>query len=97
MDGSLDGWGGVLKWKPSKDSPSTTEKIARYCSGKYKNSLHNIDAELMACINSLQKFRIFLYDKKEFCLRTDCIAIINFYNKLNSNKLSINRWVNFVD
>lgn len=45
----------------------------------------------------MQNFKIFLYDKSKFTLRTDCIDIVNFYNKINNKKLSINRWINFVD
>ncbi|AXS67831.1 ORF3 [Dioscorea nummularia-associated virus] len=96
-DGSLEGWGGILKWRPSQQDSPSTEKISRYCSGSYKSAISAIDAEIMACIYVLDKFKIFLYEKKEFTLRTDCIAIVNFYNKLNNKKLNINRWVNFCD
>lgn len=96
-DGCLEGWGGILKWRPSKDSSPSQEKISRYCSGVYKTAITTIDIEIMACIYTLEKFRIFLYSKNDFTLRTDCIAIVNFYNKINNKKLSINRCVNFVD
>lgn len=96
-DGSLTGWGGILKWKPKRGDPISSEKIARYCSGKYKTAISAIDAEIMACIYCLDKFRIFILDKTEYTLRTDCHAIVSFFQTANSNKLSRNRWVNFMD
>lgn len=50
------GMGWNLKWKPSKDLSPSHEKIARYCSGVYKTAITTIDAEIMACIYTLQKF-----------------------------------------
>ena len=91
------GWGAILKWRPSKDSSESTEKIARYISGTYKTNISTIDAEILACLFALDKFKIFLYNKKEFTLRTDCQAIVSFYNSMNNKKLQINRWVNFLD
>ncbi|KAI9126812.1 hypothetical protein K1719_002408 [Acacia pycnantha] len=43
-DGSLSGWGGVLKWKPHKGDLASTERVARYASGKYKTEISSIDA-----------------------------------------------------
>lgn len=62
-DGCLEGWGGILKWKHLEKSSPSQEKIARYCSGVYKTSITTIDAEIMAYIYTLQKFKIFLYDR----------------------------------
>ncbi|KAG6511193.1 hypothetical protein ZIOFF_029248 [Zingiber officinale] len=33
-DGCMEGWGGVLKWKPQKYDPKTSELISAYASGK---------------------------------------------------------------
>nr|GFC11873.1 ORFIII-like polyprotein [Tanacetum cinerariifolium] len=40
---------------------------------------------------------IYYLDKQEITLRTDCQAIISFYNKTNSNKFSRVRWIKFAD
>lgn len=97
VDGSLDGWGGILKWKKSPTCSKSTEKVARYVSGTYQTQITALDAEIMACIYSLDKFKIFLYGKKEYTVRTDCESIISFYNKLKTKRLSINRWVYFME
>lgn len=51
----------------------------------------------MVCLYTIHKFKIFLHDKTEFTLRTDCQVIVDFYHKLNNKKLSINKWINFTD
>ncbi|KAL4562052.1 hypothetical protein LXL04_034242 [Taraxacum kok-saghyz] len=56
-----------------------------------------IDAEISACINVLEKLKIYYLDKKEIALRTDCQAIVSFYNKTNSNTASRVRWLKFAD
>ncbi|KAG6523944.1 hypothetical protein ZIOFF_013832 [Zingiber officinale] len=33
-DGCMEGWGGVLKWKPQKYDPKTAELVSAYASGK---------------------------------------------------------------
>ncbi|GJX49226.1 Orf y [Tanacetum coccineum] len=45
----------------------------------------------------VQKEFIYYLDKQEVTLRTDCQAIISFYNKTNSNKSSRVRWIKFAD
>ena len=94
-DGSLVGWGGILKWKKYKEQAKKEEKICNYCSGLYKSNVSSLDAEIIACMNVLQKFSIYLRNCKEFTLRTDCKSIVAFYNKLGSNKLNQNRWIFF--
>ncbi|GJR57816.1 hypothetical protein Tco_1499978 [Tanacetum coccineum] len=56
-----------------------------------------IDAEINACINTLEKLKIYYLDKQEVTLRTDCQAIISFYNKTNTNKSSRVRWIKFAN
>ncbi|GKD53224.1 hypothetical protein Tco_1286611 [Tanacetum coccineum] len=43
------------------------------------------------------KLKIYYLDKQEVTLRTDCQAIISFYNKTNSSKSSRVRWIKFAD
>ncbi|KAG2657454.1 hypothetical protein PVAP13_1KG280231 [Panicum virgatum] len=96
-DASEIGWGAILKQKPNKYSPKTEEKICRYASGKYKlKAINNTDREILAVINAINAFRLYLRFK-EFTLRTDCEAICNYYNKVNSKKSSTRRWVLFED
>ncbi|UYC36391.1 polyprotein [Black pepper virus B] len=96
-DGCIDGWGGIAKWRPTKGSSRNEEKIFSYSSGKYQIPKSTIDAEIYACINSLDKMKIFYLDQQEITLRTDCVAIINFYSKINVSKPSRVRWMNFTD
>nr|GEZ26576.1 ORFIII-like polyprotein [Tanacetum cinerariifolium] len=88
-DGCMEGWGGVVKWKKSKEDPRNLERICAYASGKFSTTQSIINAEINACINTLEKLKI--------TLRTDCQAIISFYNKTNSNKSSRVRWIKFAD
>ncbi|GKE25638.1 Orf y [Tanacetum coccineum] len=92
-DGCMEGWGGVIKWKKSKEDPRSSERICAYASGKFSTTQSTIDAEINACINTLEKLKIYYLDKQEVTLRTDCQAIISFYNKTNSNKSSRVRWI----
>ena len=45
----------------------------------------------------MKSLKIHYLDKKEITLKTDCQAIISFYNKSAQNKPSRVRWINFVD
>ncbi|GKA03293.1 Orf y [Tanacetum coccineum] len=96
-DGCMEGWGGIVKWKKSKGDPRSSEKNCAYASGKFSTTQSTIDAEINACINTLEKLKIYYLDKQEVTLRTDCQAIISFYNKTNSNKSSRVRWIKFAD
>lgn len=96
-DGCMEGWGGVCKWKMNKGDSRREERVCAYASGKFKVVQSTIDAEINACINSLEKLKIYYLDKREITLRTDCQAIISFYNKANSNKASRVRWLKFSD
>ena len=48
-------------------------------------------------MNALEAFKIHYLDKKEIVIRTDCQAIISFYNKSSNNKPSRVRWIAFTD
>ncbi|GJU56683.1 Orf y, partial [Tanacetum coccineum] len=96
-DGCMEGWGGIVKWKKSKGDPKSSEKICAYASGKFSTTQSTIDAEINACINILEKLKIYYLDKQEVTLRTDYQDIISFYNKTNSNKSSKVRWIKFAD
>ncbi|GJV73451.1 Orf y [Tanacetum coccineum] len=75
-DGCMEGWGGIVKWKKSKEDPRSSERICAYASGKFSTTQSTIDAEINACINTLEKLKIYYLDKQEVTLRTDCQAII---------------------
>ncbi|GJW08831.1 Orf y [Tanacetum coccineum] len=97
VDGCMEGWGGIVKWKQKKNDPRSTEKVCAYASGKFTNVQSTIDAEINACINTLEKLKIYYLDKQEITLRTDCQAIISFYKKTSSSKASRVRWMKFAD
>lgn len=96
-DGCMEGWGGVCKWKLQKNDPRRMEKVCAYASGKFDPPKGTIDAELFAVMNSLDKFKIHYLDKKELLIRTDCQALVSFYNKSAENKPSRIRWIAFND
>nr|GEU49109.1 TPA: orf y [Tanacetum cinerariifolium] len=96
-DGCMEGWGGIVKWKKSKEDPRGLEKICAYASGKFSITQSIIDAEINPCINTLEKLKIYYLDKQEVTLRTDWQDIISFYNKTNSNKSSRVRWIKFAN
>lgn len=75
----------------------STERVFAYASGRFTTMQSTIDAEINACINTLDKLKIYYLDQKEITLRTDCQAILSFYNKTNSNKASRVRWLRFSD
>nr|CAA64269.1 unnamed protein product [Dioscorea bacilliform virus] len=97
VDGCMEGWGGVCKWRPKKNDPKSTEKICAYASGKFDIPKSTIDAEIHAVMNCMDKFKIHYLDKKELLIRTDCQAIMAFYNKSSCNKPSRVRWIAFND
>ncbi|GJT90665.1 Orf y [Tanacetum coccineum] len=96
-DGCMKGWVGIVKWKKSNGDPRSSEKICAYASGKFSTTQSTIDAEINACINTLENLKIYYLDKQEVTLRTDSQAIISFYNKTNSNKSSRVKWITFAD
>ncbi|KAG6523641.1 hypothetical protein ZIOFF_013506 [Zingiber officinale] len=92
-DGCMEGWGGILKWKPMKFDSKSAEQISAYASGKFSPPKSTIDAEIYAVMNSLNSFKIYYLDKEELLIRTDCQAIISFFNKSSQNKPSSVRWI----
>ncbi|GJZ43738.1 Orf y [Tanacetum coccineum] len=96
-DGCMEGCGGIVKWKKSKEDQRSSKRICAYASEKFSTTQSTIDAEINACINTLEKLKIYYLNKQEVTLRTDCQAIISFYNKTNSNKSSRVRWIKFAD
>ncbi|KAJ3704990.1 hypothetical protein LUZ61_008695 [Rhynchospora tenuis] len=96
-DGCMEGWGGVCKWKKAKSNPRNTERVCAYASGKFPTLKSTIDAEIHACMETMLALKIHYLDQNEITLRTDCQAIISFYNKSAQNKPSRVRWINFVD
>lgn len=101
-DGSATGWGAVLKKKPNPSSLKSSEEICRYGSGIFKEkSIHlkSTDYEVLAIIYALKCFELYLLSKDEFIIRTDCQAIVSYYNnsqKLSSNFHYRNRWYNLI-
>ncbi|GJX22103.1 putative polyprotein [Tanacetum coccineum] len=79
IDGCMEGWGGIVKWKKSKGDPRSSEKICAYASGKFSTTQSTIDAEINACINTLEKLKIYYLNKQEVTLRTNCQAFISFF------------------
>ncbi|KAG6536612.1 hypothetical protein ZIOFF_001670 [Zingiber officinale] len=66
-------------------------------SGKFPTVKSAIDAEIHACMEALSALKIHYLDKEEITLRTDCHAIIKFFNKTAQNKPSRVRWISFID
>ncbi|GKB35925.1 hypothetical protein Tco_0880867 [Tanacetum coccineum] len=62
-NGCMEEWGGIVKWKKSKGDPRSSEKIYAYASGKFSTTQSTIDAEINACINILEKLKIYYLDK----------------------------------
>ena len=48
-------------------------------------------------MSSLEQFKLFYLDKPEITVRTDCQAIIAFYEKMAVKKPSRVRWISFCD
>lgn len=89
----------MLKARPNKYSPKTEEKICAYQSGKYKEkgNMSSIDAEVLAIIYGLNSFKLYILNKSEIIVRTDCEAIVKFHQTINQKNSSKRRWLNFVD
>ncbi|QED42803.1 ORF3 [Dioscorea badnavirus A] len=96
-DGCMEGWGSVCKWKHAKFDSKNEERICAYASGKFNPPKSTIDAEIHAVMNGLNSFKIYYMDKQEITIRTDCQAIISFFNKSAQNKPSRVRWIAFTD
>ncbi|KAL3503977.1 hypothetical protein ACH5RR_033818 [Cinchona calisaya] len=95
-DGCDLGWGGILKSKPHKYSPTDQEKLCRYSSGIYKEKGYktSLDCEILAIIYTLDAFKLFIISKKEFTIRTDSEAIVK-YSQNMKEKSRHRRWQKF--
>ena len=98
-DGSFEGWGAVLKARTNKYSNKKDERICAYQSGKYKEqgNMSSIDAEILVVIYGLNSFKIYILNKPEVLVRTDCEAIVKFHEKISEKNSSKRRWLNFID
>jgi len=56
-----------------------------------------IDAEILAVIYRLNSFKLYILNKQEVTIRTDCEAIVKFHHKINAKNSSRRRWLNFID
>lgn len=70
-----------------------------YQSRKYKEkeNISSIDAEVLAIIYGLNSFKLYVLNKNEILVRTDCEAIVRFHQKINQKASSKRRWLNFMD
>lgn len=88
MSGRM-GW--VLKWRLNEHSHKFKEQITQYCSGGFSTEVNAIDAAILPCIKVLDKFKIFIYDKPKYVLRTDSNAVVTFYNRIPQKAYNANR------
>lgn len=96
-DGCMTGWGAVCKWKRKEKDPQSTEKICAYASGSFNPIKTTIDAKINAVLHALESFKIFYLSQPLLVIRTDCQAIISFFNKSFNHKPSRLRWIRFSD
>lgn len=98
-DGCDTGWGAILKARPNKYSSKKDEKLCAYNSGQFKEKgqRSSIDLEVLAVIYGLNSFRIYIINKPEVLVRTDCEAIVKFYQKIADKHSSTRRWLNFIN
>ncbi|KAK8938569.1 hypothetical protein KSP39_PZI011139 [Platanthera zijinensis] len=91
IDGCETGWGAILKCKPHKYTGKNEEQICRYNSGNFKEKgpASSIDQEILAVCYRLDAFRMFIINKQEILVRTDCEAIVKFYLNRNKKKIAI--------
>lgn len=61
--------------------------------------IKSIDAEVLAITCAVEAFELYILNKHKFLIRTDCEAIVKFYNNINKSKNSqaTRRWINLVD
>ena len=53
--------------------------------------------EILAVIYGLNSFKIYILNKPEVLIRTDCEAIVKFHERINEKTSSKRRWLNFID
>ena len=80
---SNEGWGVVLKQVRAKENKRKVEEILQFSSGVWQDaekSYAAFDRKIKATLNVVQKFEIFLINKK-FVLRPDVAAMNKVLNK----------------
>ena len=92
-DGCELGWGAVLKTKPRKYWSKVEEQICRYSSEQYreKGLTSDIDQEILLVNYALESFWLFLLNKKEILVRTDCETIVKIFNNKSSKRINQRR------
>ena len=76
------------------------EEIIRYASGKYhmKPQVYSTstDYEVVVVINALEGFKLFLINKSEITIKTDCEVIVAYGSQqINTDKKPHKRWLLF--
>jgi len=59
--------------------------------------MSSIDAEILVVIYGLNSFKLYIINKKEILVRTDCEAIVKFHQKINGKSSNKRWWLNFLD
>ena len=74
-------------------------QICIYSSGQYKERglTSGIDQEILTVNYALGSFSLFLINKKEILVRTDCEAIVKFFNNKNGKRINQRRCLAFKD
>ena len=87
--------GAVLKTKPHKYWSKVEEQICKYSTEQYKEKglTSSIDQEILVVNYALDGFWLFLLNKKEILIRTDCEAIVKIFNNKNSKRINQRRWL----
>ena len=81
LDRRLRGWGAVLKYRSTIYSSIKEEKLSRYDSDTYQTKMTATDAESIAAIKPMEKFKLFIISKKSFTFKSGYQAIVAFYIK----------------
>lgn len=92
--GLLGSWGAVLKHRPTIFSIKE-EKINKYDNGTYQTKVIATGDEVIAVIKAMKNLTVHNLRKK-LTLRTDCQAIVAFYNKKLKSILSKRKWLKYI-
>ena len=99
-DGCEQGWRAIQKKKKKKNEKIHDEEICRHASGKYhtKPQVYSTSTyyKVNVLINVLERFKLFLINKSEITIKTDCKAIMAYGSQqLNTDKKPHKRWLLF--
>jgi len=88
------------KEKKNKNEKIHDEETCRYALGKYHTKpqvyLTSTYYKVNVVINALEGFKLFLINKSEITIKTDCEAIIAYGSQqINTNKKPHKRWLLF--